>query len=495
MIYFDRSPRTNADLAVSTASPSVGVRRRQWVLLLLCMGVYMLVFALYYPPLSAIEDEVGFVNQAIVWSKGAISAEAAGYDTMLDFIDIKGRVMSWRNPGRSLIILPFVAVWGIRSTFVTGALIHLAITLVAAFVHKTLGQSPLWAILVLCHPTLSIYSRTIMGDSPAGLFVLASVLIILSRPKPGFLAGTLLGLGAVMRYHVVIILPFLGAALWGDPTIERPKLESLKCMAAGSTVAALLGLYNLGLYGSVWGAAARGYFSWRFLLTHIVFYSFALLLIWPGMFAALLLDRSRISLLTRFVCFPVVLLFSFYYFHDRGSWWGEDVVLGQRLIQCVLPVCVVAYASVLSRTAVPWLRRLVRAPDLAAAGVPIVLLLFAQGYAFRKHQDHLQRLGSVRDEVIATVPAGATIVANYMVQKLFGIADPMLPRYSWVRLDTAVLEPSNSLTRLGQPWYCGVVPKGPDDPALKDLPEFLNRYHLRPIPTHTPGLLLYFANR
>lgn len=494
MIYLDRLQQI-ADTETGRRSAALAGNRPHWLLLLGCMAVYLSLFAVYYPPLSAIEDEIGFVNQAIVWSKGAISAEAAGYRALPDFIEIKGRTVAWRNPGRSLIILPFVAAGGLRSAFVTGALIHLSTTLLAALLHETLGQSPLWAILVLCHPTLSIYSRTIMGDTPAGLFVLGSVLIILSRPTPGFWAGTLLGLGMLMRYHVVMVLPFVAAVMWRDAGIKQHKVEALKFLVAGSMTAAFLGLYNLSLYGSVWGVTAQGYFSWRFFAPHMVFYSLALLLIWPGMLFAPLLDRERISLLARSTCFPVILLFCFYYFHDRGASWAEDVVLGQRLIQCVLPVWIVAYASVISRRILPWFSSLTPGLSPAAIALGIVTLVVAQGFAFQRHQDHLERLRAVREEVATTVPAGATIVANYMVQKLFGIADPRLPRYSWIRLDSAVQEPNRALLHVGQEWYLGVLPKGPDDEALKQLPEFLKRHDLRLIPTHTPGLLLYSENR
>jgi hypothetical protein len=469
--------------------------RLEWLLLLFSMGFYVLLFVLYYPPLNAIEDEVGFVNQAIVWSKGAVSAESAGYRTMADFIGVNGRTVAWRNPGRSLIILPFIVVGGVRAVFVTGALIHLVTTLLAALIQQTIGQSPLWAILVLFHPTLGIYSRTVMGDAPAGLFVLAAVLVILSRPKPGFLAGVLVGIGALMRYHVLLFLPFLSTALWFDPSVNLPRLESVKFLVAGSSIATLLSIYNLRLYGSVWGVTAQGYFSWRFLLPHLLFYSLALLLLWPGMLLAPLLDRSRLSALARATGFPTVLLFSFYYFHDHGSSWAEDIVLGQRLIQCVLPVWIIAYASVISRKVVPVLVNISPVLWRTAAGASTVILFLAQWYTFRRHQDHLQLLRSVRDEVVATVPAGAPIVANYMVQKLFGIADPALPYYSWIRLDAAVQGPIESLLPGAQSWYCGVFPKGPDDQALKDLPEFLQRYRLKSVQTRTPGLLLYSKTR
>src|SRR5258708_37182647 len=157
---------------------------QQWCVLFLSLAFYLALFVIYYPPLCGIEDEVGFVNQAVVWSKGAVSAEAAGYQSMPDFVPAKGRTVPWRNPGRSLIVLPFLAV-SLRSILVSGALVHVAIALTAALIHFRLGQSPLWAILVLCHPTLSLYSRTIMGDAPAALFLLLAVFVVLSRPKPG----------------------------------------------------------------------------------------------------------------------------------------------------------------------------------------------------------------------------------------------------------------------------------------------------------------------
>ena len=495
MIYSDRLAQTGADLELPVKLPRPVAIRLHWLLLVVCLGVYVFLFALYYPPLSAIEDEVGFVNQAIVWSKGAVSAESAGYPTMGDFVGVNGRSVGWRNPGRSLIILPFIVLGGIRSVFVTGVLIHLAMTVVAALVHRTLGQSPLWALLVLGHPTLGIYSRTVMGDAPAGLFVLAAVLVILSRPRPGLSAGLLVGLGAVMRYHVLLILPFLTVALWQDRSIERSRLESMKFLAAASSITALLVIYNASLYGSILGITAQGYFSWRFLLPHILFYSLTLLLLWPGMLLAPLLDRSRLSLLARAGCFPILLLFSFYYFHDHGSSWAEDLVLGQRLIQCVLPLWIVAYASVISRKVAPVIANLSPVFWRTATGVSAVLLFLTQWYTFRKHQDHLLVLRSVRDEVAAAVPAGSPIVANYMVQKLFGIADPATPSYSWIRLDEADQEPGGSLLRGGQSWYCVVFPKGPDDQALKGLPEFFRRHHLKSVSTRTPSLLVYSATQ
>src|SRR3954452_1485950 len=90
-------------------------RRRDWAALAALMLAYAGLFAAYYPPLPGIEDEVGFVNQALVWSRGAISAEGAGLPPGLtDFTPVAGRHVAARHPGRSLAALPFLMAGGVR---------------------------------------------------------------------------------------------------------------------------------------------------------------------------------------------------------------------------------------------------------------------------------------------------------------------------------------------------------------------------------------------
>ncbi len=464
---------------------------QQWCVLFLSLAFYLTLFVVYYPPLCGIEDEVGFVNQAVVWSKGAVSAEAAGFQSMTDFVPAQGRTVPWRNPGRSLIVLPFVVASGLRSIFVSGALIHVAIALTAALIHARLGQSPLWAILVLSHPTLSIYRRTVMGDAPAGLFLLLAVFAVLSRPAPGFLAGVLIGLAVLMRYHSGVVVPFFALTLWRDSKLAQPKLEALKCLAVSGIVITLIAFYNIYLHGSPFGATA-GYFAAHFLVPNFVFYAVALLLVWPGMLVAPLVEKSRLGSLALATCFPVLSLFSFYYFHDTGSSLAETLVLGQRLLQCVLPIWIVTFASVLDCAMLPMLERRWQVLKPALIAAACLVLLTEQWYLFRRHEGYLRGLKAVRDELAATVPAGAVIVSNSMVLKLFGIPDPALPRYRWIPFDGAANYATGLQTEL-RPWFFGVLPKRPDDEVLRRLPEFVQRYGLVPVHTVTPKLLLYAA--
>src|SRR3954447_21922297 len=189
-------------------------RGRGWAALLALMLGYAGLFAAYYPPLPAIEDEMGFLNQALVWSRGAVSAEGAGLPADLaDFGEARGRHVPTRHPGRSLVALPFLAAGGVRAAFASGLLLHLAMAAIGAALLSRLGRSPLWAALLLFHPTLALYSRTIMADAAAGTgLLLAALAFASSAPWAGVGAGLAVGLAAAMRYHAALALPVVAAA-------------------------------------------------------------------------------------------------------------------------------------------------------------------------------------------------------------------------------------------------------------------------------------------
>src|SRR5262249_4414591 len=130
---------------------------------------YAALFAAYYPPVAGVEDEVGFLNQALVWSRGALSAEGAGLPgSLFDFIEVGGRPALARHAGGPLLALPLLALGGVRATFASGLAVHLAMTAAGAALLARLGRSPLWAVLLLFHPTLAVYSRTVLADGAAG---------------------------------------------------------------------------------------------------------------------------------------------------------------------------------------------------------------------------------------------------------------------------------------------------------------------------------------
>ena len=335
-------------------------RRHEWAVLAALMLGFAALFVWYYPPISGVEDEAGFVNQALVWSRGAITPQGAGWSRLLEFEPVKGRDVATRHPGRSLVVLPFLMLGGSRALFASGLLLHLTTTAIAAALLVKLGRSPLWAVLVLCHPTLALYSRTILADAASGTGVLLATLAAASEgPAAGVCAGLAVGLGALMRHHAGMALPLVAASFLSPSDRPHRWRQAALCFAAGAGAGGGIVAYNLAVYGTPLEpfTAKRGFFAWRFLIPHLQFYGTALLVLWPGMLLAPVLDRSRIRWLVRGLCALFLGSLLLYYFHDTRPSWLETAILGQRLLQVILPLWIVSYAGVLDDWIVVPLRR------------------------------------------------------------------------------------------------------------------------------------------
>jgi hypothetical protein len=477
---------------------------KAWAALAFLMLGYSVLFAVYYPPISGIEDETGFLNQALVWSRGAVSAEGAGFAHGLpDFIASHGRHVPARHPGRSLVVLPFLVLGGTRATYVSGLLLHLLTTAVGAALLAKLRRSPLWAVLLLLHPTLAIYSRTIMADGAAGLgLLLAGLSIALDAPVA---AGLAVGLAAAMRYHSALALPLVAGSFFFPraTAAARPWRRAAVCLLAAAAVGCMLVGYNITVYGTLNDPFTkdRGYFSRVFFVPNALFYATALLVVWPGMLIAPLLDRSRLRWLVR----GVVVLFLgpllFYYFHDVAPGRLETWIVGQRLIQVALPLWVVSYAGVLEDWVAAPLRR--RVGDRAWT----VLVLFACiglyvviGFVFARHQQHLAGFRQARDTFVAEVPAGSLVVYQGSLVKIVG-SPRDVPEYRFRLLefegkpvdDPVILD--RDLNRERRPWFLAVLHRTPGERLLGSeyARALVERYGMERVAVDSPLLSLYVA--
>jgi hypothetical protein len=478
--------------------------RAAWSALAALMAGYVAVFLTYYPPVAGVEDEVGFLNQARVWSRGALSSEGAGLPFVPhDFIEVNGRHVPARHPGRSLVALPFWALGGGRAVFASGMALHLLMTAAGAALLARLGRSPLWAVLLLFHPTLAIYSRTVMADGASGAGLLMAALGVASGAPVG--AGLAVGLAAAMRYHSALALPLVAGSFVYPPdpgTTPRSRSRNAAvCLLAGALAGMLLVAYNLAVYGTPNEpfTARRGRFSVEFLVPHLIFYASSLMVVWPGMLVAPLLDRSRIRWLTRGVIVVFLGPLLFYYFHDRASGWLETAVVGQRLIQVALPLWVVSYAGVLDDwVASPLRRRVGERAWVALVALGCLGLLASNAVASTRHQHRLLGIAATRDALNARVPAGSLIVYNGSLFKLILTPDNV-QAYRVVPLeflDMPVYDPPaflRGLDREPRPWFLAVLKKTSDEPMSDYFREVVARYRMEPVPVGAPLLTVYKA--
>jgi hypothetical protein len=474
------------------AGPTV----RQWLALGGMATGYLALFFFYYPCTHGIEDEVGYINQGIIFSRGAVSAEGAGFEHHEELIESGGRHVGWRNPGRSLVILPFLMTGSLKAIFLSGAVIHLLVTLAAALTLARLGRSPLWAGLVLCHPTLAIYSRTIMGDEPAALGLTCALLAFIATSRPGWWAGVAIGLAAVMRYQAGLTLPFFALAILTAPHVVRPRRQALYCLLSGGIIGAGLVAYNLTMFGNLSGWVHQGSFALSFVPRNFTFFATALCIVWPLMLPALVLDRSPLRWAARAVCVPLFLLMLAWHEHDKHAVWAYTLVIGQRYLIPVLPAWIILYVLCLGRVLsharfgaalANW------SPALAGAGCLALLGLLAG--VFQRHDAHLRDLLSAREEMARAVPAGSLVIGNYQIEKLFAVPWPGLPGYRWVRYEDSTHAEENApvIRDESQSWYLALLPKTPDAEQPELLHDYVIRYQMTRVPTRHPTLILYKA--
>jgi hypothetical protein len=462
-----------------------GRRLWDWVALAALSLTYVALIAAYFPPIPAIEDEVEFINQASVWSSGHLSAEAAGYDRLLGFVPVGGRSVAWRNPGRPLITIPFIGAGGVPAAIMSGAAVHLGAVFVLALVFMRLGCSPLWAALALFHPTMILYSRTVMADGTAALFVLLAIRAGLGTRWVGAGVGIFLALAMVCRYHFAVVILPAAVAVWA---VRRPAGDGLLQATATLLVAAAVGgtlaVYNWIALGDPRGFIHQGYFSWAMVPENLPRYAASLMLVWPGLLVALFFVRGPAAWYVHAIAWPQLALLLPYYWMDRGGSIVSDLVLGLRLYLPGVAALLVAYGVVLDRVVrssglVRWFS------VLALAG-----LLVPTAFLMRQHQNHLLALASARDEIQKHIPPGAYVFGNSTAAKLFAIPEGGKLHYRWILPDPS----DGSLRPDEQPptdreWYVVSLTK---QGQLTDFVESLRReYLLESIPTQNPGLVLY----
>lgn len=424
-------------------------------------------YLLFYPPTHGVKDEVGFINEGYVLAHGATSAEGAGFDSLPDFIEVGGVHLGWRNPGRSLLIVPFLLVGGYRAIFVSGLVLHLALIFVGGGIMEEQCVNPLWIFLIAAHPTLVLYSRTVMGDTGAALFLLLAFQRLTQRNPSGVQVGLFVGLAVLMRYHSAIVIPTAAPLL--------AKEQRRQFLFSSVAVGMLAVLWDECLFGSLLPPAHPGFFSLSFVWAHSLQYAASLMLLWPLSLVALAF-RSPVRRAVLAFVLPFLCLFIPYYWMDSGNNWVESLVLQQRLIQPIIPILVVQYAIVLNNM----VKRLGgRQSGLVMRMTAVVgcLLVFTVN---RVHQRHLQELVGERRLLRATVPDGAVLLCNWNVAKLVAVPEEGTLPFRLVTLYQGALV---SRATLPGHFYFAVVASGVDKNAVEStrmsLPDYSFRQVLR----------------
>ncbi|HVU52504.1 MAG TPA: hypothetical protein VHL80_17540 [Polyangia bacterium] len=396
-------------------------RSRDEVLFAAGVALWIALMLLTWPRALSFGDEIGYVGRAKLLLAGHLGYVPGSPGV---WVSTPHGTVSQYPLMPSLLLAPFLAVWP-RASFALAMLAAVLLAATARAILRSWHKSPLWALLVLGHPTIVILARTDMADLPQTAMLVAAWWAL----RRGRAFATVAWLALLMAIKVTGVV--LAAGLVASEVVasaralrarDRATWRRLGWGAAGGAAGGflLLALNRLstGQFGFVYDHSN--------LSTPVSFWPTYLPAHAPPHLAALLLDPPLLFMgawayWKRGERGPVLLgggytaLMSAYFFIDTGANALESLVLSSRLILPVVALLLIGYgawlddllarargrAAEMAGDAVPPPVIEPRAAAVAAFALPLAV---AAGISVR-HARFQQGQGAVRDVASAAADA------------------------------------------------------------------------------------------
>jgi hypothetical protein len=329
---------------LSRSSARYGSNR--WTWFFVGVALWLAGAAAHWPASLTLLDEVGYVGQARLLLEGRV--RPAPDSVCLSYLTPSGEIARYPYFFPALVA-PLFAL-SPRAVFAVGFVASALLALVIAMALSRWKTDPVWAVLVLAHPTVLIFSRTVMVD------ILLSALAV----------GAWLSLGARRRFPAVLLFALLVAAKpTGIPLAflllagEALRLSSARRMAGvpvsfrqvalaalgtitGLIVTAALNVATTGGLAFSYAYSTAG-FSFANLTRSGPAHALTLLSLPPLLIAGgwpFVKRREYGPLLAVAGLFG---LMSLYGFVDTGRGWFDSLVLSPRLVLPTVAFLLIGY--------------------------------------------------------------------------------------------------------------------------------------------------------
>jgi len=390
-------------------------------LLILFLILQIAVIFLYYPEFYGIYDEDLYLTATHAMQNGSFFYEKAGVD--VPFLGTakgtKGTISIY-PPGNSALLLPFTAInW--KLGFLKNILLYIGSFLLFILILRKLNIDPVYSLVFLLHPTILLFSRTLMSDIPSMFFLLLGIFFLLD--KKSLAAGFSLGFLVLLRYpNLIIIIGIFGALLY----LKEYKKVMLLFPGVFLFSFVLLG-YIMYAYGFILGPftidGAKS-FSIQYFIYNFPYYLLSLNVLYPGMLLVAIFFGFKNKKISFFVIpsLVAVLFYSFYYYIDGGSSVIEKLVKGQRFMVPIIPLLLIPYLDFLQNK---------KFAKKAFIFIVPLLFIFNCGIQYKHHQfvREEKRLSQVLQEKIENVDM---VMCNSDTDELF---NPYFSRVELIELD------------------------------------------------------------
>ena len=365
------------------------------------------LWIVWYPPAIAIEDESAYLAHARILARGELTGNRPT-DMTLSMVQTANGAVSKFPPGQPLLLAPtqFGRFW--RTGFMVGLMALLGITWLTATLLQRDGRSPLWAALVLLHPTLVLYARTLMSDVTAALVLTAGFAWSDMREPRPFRAGLAFGLGPLIRTAIVPVAAALG--LLFVLRLARANRWRDLAFAVGGAAVPLVALlfYNAYVFGSPFESHSpvSTFFDWSTSHQRAIFYAVALNLLWPALAIGVIMSRHRRRVEAQLILAISYVFFVGYYFVDRRYGLPADFVIGLRFFVPILPILAIVYAERIES----WMPQFAKRPPLIAG--TIVMVMVANITLVARHQGFLRETATRRDIAVQAAQEADFVVVH-----------------------------------------------------------------------------------
>ena len=301
---------------------------------------------LFYPDFYGIYDEDLYLTATYSMQNGSFFYEKSGVDAPLmgTVEGTKGDVSIY-PPGNSVLLLPFTVIhW--KLGFLKNILLYIGSFLLFVSILRKLKIDPMYSLVFLLHPTIVLFSRTLMSDIPSMFFLLLGIFLLLD--KKNLAAGFSLGFLILLRYpNLVLIVGIFGALLY-----RKEYKKALHVLPGISFFSFVLFGYIMYVYGSILGPfavdGARS-FGFSYFIYNFPYYLLSLNVLYPGMLLIAVFLGFKDKKVSFFIIpsLLIVIFYSFYYYIDGGSNIIEKLVKGQRFMIPVIPLLLIPYLQYL----------------------------------------------------------------------------------------------------------------------------------------------------
>lgn len=332
-------------------------RKRDDLLFILGLGAWVAILALTWPRALSFADEVGYVARAKMLIEGHLAYVPHSPGIWASSPD--GPVGKYPLL-YSLLMAPIIA-GAPRAAFVVSVVAAIVLAWTARSILISWGKSPLWALLVLAHPTIVILARTAMADVPQSAAAVAAWWA-LKRGRARATVAWLVVLvalkvtGPVLAFGVVA-----GEAISSHRALRARDAATWRRLAWGAAggvlgFVVLIALNELST-GRMWFAYDQSLlglppFSLRYLPKRLPVHALTLLLAPPLLVAGAWSYWRRRELGPLVLCGGFLALMCVYVWSDTGVNRVETIVLSPRLILPVVAFLLIGYGA--------WLDDLVR---------------------------------------------------------------------------------------------------------------------------------------